>query len=828
MTGFVWQGRSLPWEELEKRLEGLEESLLEARSLVLSREVLLEAAARLAQELHSGELDAELQATLTGTHWPPEDLRQCLAETAEFLQPENLEAKIDRELGAHDPWIPARVRYDRSVFEACVPLGLLVHIAPSNALSVGFLSLMEGLLAGNLNFVKLGGSDPPVGAVLARRLVEHSQGQLAPFVYVARIASGRRDLLAKILDCADGVAVWGGEETVAAIRDMAPRGARLIEWGHRISFAYLSRSAPLDRQLCDALAREVCLLEQQACSSPQVAYLESEDPLALEAFAQAMAEAMARISPGLARRSPSQHEWADITSVRELARQEQALGLCRVWEAEDRSWRVLLDRRSAMVPSPLYRTLWIKPLPRCQIVSTLRPLHAYLQTVGLACRREELSQLCRLLAAAGATRITPVGAMLHSYPGEPHDGVYALARYTRRVSLQLGEDLQGISNLGVLGGRQSPEPPQGLPVMTRAEFQARPVEDRYAQLYFHSGGSSGAPKLSVFTYADYHYQMARAAEGLYAAGLDPTRDRCMNLFFAGSLYGGFVSFFSVLEHLNAVQFPMAAVSDYQEVARDIVALRVNVLLGMPSYLMELFRSQHEILSAYGGVQKIFYGGEHFSPIQRRFLTEEFGLESIRSATYGTVDAGPLGYQCPHCQGAVHHLHSRLEVLEILKLEEDAPVEAGEVGRMVFTSLHRHGQNLRRYDLGDLGRWVEACPCGRSEPRFELMGRHGDVFRVGTNFFNYRKFVQLLGDELGYAGAVQLEITVQAERERLLLRLEEGWPAAPQARAMLLEHYPSLSESLAVMDFELVPAAPDQFLHAPASGKLREVVDRRSR
>lgn len=91
-------------------------------------------------------------------------------------------------------------------------------------------------------------------------------------------------------------------------------------------------------------------------------------------------------------------------------------------------------------------------------------------------------------------------------------------------------------------------------IMEKADFQLQQVKDDYSDLFFYSGGSSGEPKLSVFTYADYHRQMELAAEGLYAAGLNPSTDRCMNLFYAGSLYGGFVSFFTILEKLECHTF----------------------------------------------------------------------------------------------------------------------------------------------------------------------------------------------------------------------------------------------------------------------------------
>src|SRR4029077_15753354 len=103
-------------------------------------------------------------------------------------------------------------------------------------------------------------------------------------------------------------------------------------------------------------------------------------------------------------------------------------------------------------------------------------------------------------------------------------------------------------------------------IMTKADFQAMKVDERHAQLYFKSGGSSGEPKLSVFTYDDYHEQMRAGAEGLYAAGLEPAKDRSMNLFFSGGLYGGFLRIFSVLEELRAIHFPMAAQTDLAMVA----------------------------------------------------------------------------------------------------------------------------------------------------------------------------------------------------------------------------------------------------------------------
>ncbi|WP_262366562.1 phenylacetate--CoA ligase family protein, partial [Streptomyces sp. WAC05950] len=229
-------------------------------------------------------------------------------------------------------------------------------------------------------------------------------------------------------------------------------------------------------------------------------------------------------------------------------------------------------------------------------------------------------------------------------------------------------------------------------------------------------------------------QMHAAARGLLAAGYDPVGDRTANLFYCGAMYGSFISFFSVLERLGGVQLPLSAGPDHRATARALIDHGADTLFGMPSYLWQLLRAEEDALRAYGGLRKVFYGGEHFTAEQQRTLKDTFGIEVIRSITYGSTDLGPLGYQCTESSGGVHHLHADLHTMEVLDLAEDRPVAPGETGRLVFTTHARRGQDLGRYVIGDLGREVPGrCPCGRHAPRFELRGRTGDVMRVATYF-----------------------------------------------------------------------------------------------
>jgi phenylacetate-coenzyme A ligase PaaK-like adenylate-forming protein/acyl-CoA reductase-like NAD-dependent aldehyde dehydrogenase len=832
----LWQGEWIDDAELEKRLSGFSDWAAAAAGESLDPRVLLDAAQAYADRLKAqdgnhAELKECLVAAGTGT---PTEVEALLAESAEFLDRSNLETKLRRELGSTSPFLPARTMYEDSIFESWAPLGLLVHVAPSNAPTAAPLSVIEGLLSGNVNFLKTSASESWFPQLFLDGLARcDASGTLARFIVAARISSRRKDLLERVFAAADGIAAWGGEEAVREIRRLAPSSARVVEWGHKISFVYLAKGMLGDEAALEGAAREVCSFEQQACSSPQVLYLETGDWSEVEKFAARFAPILDRVSRATPRIEPAAAESAEITLVTELTRQEGSFGRAKVVEDPEKGWRILADARAALAASPLFRTIWIKPLPRANIVSTLRPMRAYLQTAGLACGLDDAAELSALLLKAGAVRVRRVGEMTGSYSGEAHDGVYALQRYCRRVSVQLGREARGISSFADLRRDAPAAAAPKKKIMTKADFQAMRVDEKHAHLYFKSGGSSGEPKLSVFTYDDYHEQMRAGAEGLYAAGLDPLKDRSMNLFFSGSLYGGFLSIFSVLENLQAVHFPMAAQTDLGMVADSIVKNGVNVLLGMPSYVVQLFEQQKDVLQRGAKIVKIFYGGEHFNEAQRRYLSGTFGIEIIKSIGYGSVDAGPLGYQCPHCDGGAHHLHQRLQHLEILDIEKDQPVQGEAVGRLVFTSRVRRGQRLERYDLGDVGHWLTApCACGRAAPRFRLLGRSGDVFRIGTSFFNYQKFASILSERLGHAGAVQVVLEQDGLKEKITVRLSrESNTDAGRARAALLESDHDLAESVEqdkVLLLDVVGVAPDGLEKTKGSGKLVRILDRRTR
>ncbi|CAM3408528.1 putative Long-chain-fatty-acyl-CoA reductase [Xenorhabdus nematophila ATCC 19061] len=657
-----------------------------------------------------------------------------------FCQRETLQTKLERELG-QNAFSLRRFDYNENRYESWKPLGLVVHITPSNAELLPFMAVIESMLVGNINWLRPSSSDKGFSTQLLAEFLAHDiSGDLADRVAVLPLPVTQ---LAELFVQADAVSAWGSDAALESIRAQLPSGCRWIDWGHRISFAWLNPDATDDAQL-DALADDVCCYDQQACSSPQSLLVDSDDPDVLRSIGQRMAAALQRRSGLHPALKPDVQEAAEITTQTAFQDLDFAFTQVRgeIWRAD--GWRVIWRHEEELAASPLFRTLQIRPAPRQRLSSILLPWRNHLQSCALITHQEYIAEMSHALFAAGVSRITPPGQMHDGYSGEPHDGVYALSRLTKRVSVSLAPHLMAnCAHLDIPPSR--PHGLENLPVLNKTDFHAL-VPNEKSRLFFLSGGSSGEPKLAAYSYQDYHRQMQAAADGVFASGLEPATDKVMNLLYGGKLYGGMMSFFTILDKLDVAQYPMGgpADNDFSEIADFIVNQRVNTLVGMPSTLHRLFLNEETKLRQYGGIRKLFLGGEHVNKSQRAFLTS-FGVNLIRSTIYGSVDAGPVGHACTASEDGVFHLMANTQWLEILNKDNDQPVADSETGRLIFTSLHREAQPIQRYDLGDLGYWInQPCSCGLSSPRFRLMGRHGSLLRVGSIFVNLADFSEQLG------------------------------------------------------------------------------------
>jgi phenylacetate-CoA ligase len=259
--------------------------------------------------------------------------------------------------------------------------------------------------------------------------------------------------------------------------------------------------------------------------------------------------------------------------------------------------------------------------------------------------------------------------------------------------------------------------------------------------------------------------------------------------------------------------------DYQEIAQIIVEQQITVLIGMPGTLHRLFLNEQPTLRRYGAISKVFLGGEHLSEHTRELL-HSCGVKLIRSAIYGSVDAGPLGHACQATADGVFHVMSDIQHLEIVDFAHDTPAGDGESGRLLVTSRARQGQSVQRYDIGDSGRWLPGpCECGLPSPRFELLGRHGKLLRIGTDFISLTTLAHHLQTPF------QLILDHGPDGlERMRLRS----PQAPQETHRQLQDYQKLTSLVqtGLLTVDVEQCAVEQFARNRHSGKTPLLIDQR--
>ena len=420
----LYRGELCEDRELPRLLERLEADCLETiAGQSIDRETVVAACDALARRVEAGDYDSVLQPFLAAFSIDPARFREALF----LFKREALSYKLAVELGPED--LPDLTPPGRApIRRRRMPLGVLFHMAAGNVDGLPAYSVVEGLLAGNVNILKLPAQDRGASLLLLRELVR-LEPRLRDFVYVFDVPSADLKSLERFAKIADAVVVWGGDEAVRAARTLAGPDTALICWGHKLSFAYAV--PPVSDGDLEALADHICATGQLLCSSCQGIFLDTGDM----GEVHALAERLFPILQAAARRHPPADPALRARATLELyARELEAdSGGQRIYRGGGVSVTAAPDSRLEL--GLLAGNCWVKPLPRDQIVPRLKPRKGCLQTAGLLCPEGEREALSALLARAGVVRVTGPGDMSRTVPGEAHDGTYPLAAYTRIVEV---------------------------------------------------------------------------------------------------------------------------------------------------------------------------------------------------------------------------------------------------------------------------------------------------------------------------------------------------------------------------------------------------------
>lgn len=426
----LYQGQVYPPERQDEILEKLEECINATRETkTLDRERVIAAADRLRSRILAGEFDALIKS------FSDSITTEYLREAADIMKKENIEFRIRTELGDASEETVIAPPYGIRKAKICYkPLGTLFHIAAGNVDGLPAFSVLEGLLTGNINILKLPEADNGISIEIFLCMMEE-EPLLKEYVYIFDTPSSDVQGMRKMANMSDGIVVWGGEAAVSAVRTLASPGAKIIEWGHKLGFAYISGYEEKERDL-KGLAKHIIDTRQLFCSSCQTIYIDTDNREDLHAFCidfLPFLEAAAEQNPVL-----EVGAIAEMTLRKYHASLETALAgegeQTKCYQGKKTSLTVCDDQELEL--SFMYGNCLVKALPKTKLLRTLRRAKGCLQTAGLICVPERRAELTDILVRAGINRVMFSGHMSATFCGEAHDGEYPLRRYLRVVNIE--------------------------------------------------------------------------------------------------------------------------------------------------------------------------------------------------------------------------------------------------------------------------------------------------------------------------------------------------------------------------------------------------------
>lgn len=612
------------------------------------------------------------------------------------------------------------------------PLGVVFHVTAGNVFLGCIDSLLMGFLTKNVSILKLSSENQIFPAIFAESLLEADPERVISDKYaMIYFPGGRRDLEDVVKKSVDGIVAWGGEEMVKSYKQGLASGVRLLEFGPKISFEVVYKGAleKLGNQEAGRrIAKDIMMWDQAACASPQNLFVEKG--IDLSALLDAISEACERCSVERGRLSPDEEV--------EILKEEFRGKVTSLTEGgqvrKGKGYYLHFDPHPGMRPSALNRTLIIKEFGDVSdLVAQIGPYGSVLQSCGYLAEEAERHELLERLGGVGVRRFAPLGRLMEGVTGAPHDGLFVLRELVSFVGDERQVDVIGFINEAIKDVPYYRNVRKGMPIVRIEEMPFLTADDlaRHSLLHskdfvrkdfadgyvFSSGGTSGNPKFTVYTHAEFDEVAKMLARGMELQGLEPG-DVVANLFVAGNLWSSFVAIQRALSFLGAVELPIGGMAEAELILDYLKKFKPKAVIGLPAHLVSLAQKMVEI-GLELDIPLVFYAGEHLNRAAAKILKERWKTVRFCSAGYASVDAGPIGYQCLHCADGEHHLFSDRVVLE--KVD----------GEAVVTSLVRKAMPIIRLKTGDCVEISDSrpCACGSNDVRFMLSGRCDNLINI---------------------------------------------------------------------------------------------------
>ena len=256
--------------------------------------------------------------------------------------------------------------------------------------------------------------------------------KLGACLEIAEWRGGHSELEAALFAEADCVTATGSDKTLAAIRPRLPAHARFLDYGHRVSFGYITKeilSHRAGRKITANVADDVVAWNQLGCLSPHVIYLQTGGEVTPEQFAELLADELEQRERTEPRGELAAEHAATIASRRAIyevraAHSPETL----MWHSKNSTaWTVIFEANPQFQTSCLNRFVYVKRVEHAvEMLQQAESVRGKVSTVGIAAPEEKVVELAEQLARWGVTRVCPLGRMQNPPLAWRHDGRPAL------------------------------------------------------------------------------------------------------------------------------------------------------------------------------------------------------------------------------------------------------------------------------------------------------------------------------------------------------------------------------------------------------------------
>jgi len=199
-------------------------------------------------------------------------------------------------------------------------------------------------------------------------------------------------------------------------------------------------------------------------------------------------------------------------------------------------------------------------------------------------------------------------------------------------------------------------------------------------------------------------------------------------------------------------------------AQWLVAQNPDYLLSHPTNIYELARHSIQTGQMLSKLKEIRTFGETLEPKVRNACRQAWNVPVVDM--YSTQEVGYIALQCPEYEH--YHIQSENLYVEILD-DANKLCKAGDIGRVVVTTLHNYAMPLIRYEIRDYAEVGEKCPCGRGLPVIkQILGRQRNMITLPNGERHWPRFPARMWEDI--APAIRQVQLIQRDLHNIEARL----------------------------------------------------------